>query len=247
VCADDIRAPGTDTKEQEYESGNDDTSDEEFAPPSDDSDSPPDDEEKDDGVDDDEMIEITEERCTPAGPWEPSLAAKDGTQWSKFPVQNVKTKTSRKNVFRPPPTQIPSTAHATQPYLAYTLFINDKVMNDIVHYTNLNGYKSQKDWVPCDVVEVEAVIGILLHLGISKQNTLSTVEVWDSVNGIPLVRGTMSRDRFKAILTTMRFDDKESRSARRARDPFAPFRQFWDEFSTFFREVLHAWTVPDCR
>ncbi|KAL8561112.1 hypothetical protein ACOMHN_033695 [Nucella lapillus] len=41
----------------------------------------------------------------------------------------------------------------------------------------------------------------------------------------------MSRDRFKILMSSLRFDDKSTRSNRRTKDAFAPFRDVWDEFN----------------
>lgn len=51
---------------------------------------------------------------------------------------------------------------------------------------------------------------------------------FDRLRGLPLFRATMSCDRFKRILRFIRFDDKNTRTARRARDKLAPARDIFE-------------------
>lgn len=52
----------------------------------------------------------------------------------------------------------------------------------------------------------------------------------------------MSRRRFQLLMKHLRFDDKSTRTARRQRDIFAPFRDMWDEFM----KNLSQHYVPGC-
>ena len=63
-----------------------------------------------------------------------------------------------------------------------------------------------------------------------KQSMLSTTVVFDLFYGQGLVRALMSRNRFLQLATYLRFDDKNTRNARRRGDVLAPFRDFWEEF-----------------
>ncbi|GFR69335.1 PiggyBac transposable element-derived protein 4 [Elysia marginata] len=56
--------------------------------------------------------------------------------------------------------------------------------------------------------------------------------VFDHLEGLQLVRACFSRNRFCHLLTSMRFDDKSSRTQRRERDIFAPITDIWNEFQT---------------
>ena len=49
--------------------------------------------------------------------------------------------------------------------------------------------------------------------------------------GQGFARASFSRERFLQLTTYLRFDDKETRTARRGRDVFAPFKEFWDDFA----------------
>ena len=78
-------------------------------------------------------------------------------------------------------------------------------------------------------------MGLLLFLGVRKQNMVSADEIWDLVDGVNVARACMSKERFKILMSCLRFDDKSTRSARRRRDALAPFRDMWDQFSTNLR------------
>ena len=53
-------------------------------------------------------------------------------------------KSTQRNIFRPPPTQIPGTRHVHDPYDAFKLFVSDKMVDDIVRNTNLYGKNTYK-------------------------------------------------------------------------------------------------------
>ena len=59
--------------------------------------------------------------------------------------------------------------------------------------------------------------------------------LFDPLYGEGLVCSTITRKRFMQLLTNLRFDDKATRSAQRARDVFAPFRDFWEDCRCAFR------------
>ena len=163
-----------------------------------------------------------------------TFSVKDGTNWSKAQMKGTKTKL--KNIFRPPHSQIPGTFHVRDALDTFKLFFSNKMIDQIVLYTNIYGSnKYPRSWINCDVLEIEALLGLILFLGIKKMSMLSTIEVWDSVDGINLTRACMSRNRFSLLLSCMRFDNKATRSARRAKDIFAPFRQMWDTFMVNLR------------
>ncbi|XP_067686974.1 piggyBac transposable element-derived protein 4-like [Haliotis asinina] len=69
--------------------------------------------------------------------------------------------------------------------------------------------------------------------GVRKQHMVSAAEVMEPTasDGVNIVRACMSKNRFKTLMSCLRFDDKSTRSARRAKDAFAPFRDMWDQFT----------------
>ena len=182
-----------------------------------------------------------EEEEEPAPPESHGQTAKDGTEWSPIPTKPKNVKAAAKNMFKMPPSQLLGCSNVNRPVDAFSLFLSDKVVSDVVKYTNMEGQRvSGEVWVPMDKVECEALLGRLLFLGTRKQNMLSAESIWDSVYGCGIVRACMNRRRFQVLLQFLRFDDKSTRNARRQKDPFAPFRDTWDEFM----KALSAHYIP---
>ncbi|KAK7099729.1 piggyBac transposable element-derived protein 4-like isoform X2 [Littorina saxatilis] len=207
-----------DAGHQEPQSGDDETSDEEGPLPPE-GDSSPDQSEA-------ELMEGDEQV-----PEASSETAKDGTEWCSAPTISKTAKTAPRNIFKMPPSKLLGCQNVNTPNDAFSLFITDKIVSDVVEFTNIEGRRVLKEaWDPVDREECQAVIGILLFLGARKQNMVSTEKIWDSVKGSGMVRACMSRRRFQNFMTYMRFDDKSTRSARREKDQFAPFRDMWTDF-----------------
>ena len=101
----------------------------------------------------------------------------------------------------------------------------------MVKFTSLEGKHDKADFVETDDIEMRAFVGCILFLGGMKQSMLSSTTVFDAMYGQGFVRVSFSRNRFLRLLNFLRFDDKETRSAWRSRDVFAPFRDFWDAFT----------------
>ena len=75
---------------------------------------------------------------------------------------------------------------------------------------------------------MKAFIGLLYLAGVYRSSGKSTDELFDIRDGRPIFHATMSPKRFKVISRVIRFDDKESRNARRERDKLAPIRDVYD-------------------
>ena len=76
-----------------------------------------------------------------------------------------------------------------------------------------------------------ALICILFLLGVKKCSKLNLAEAWsDDGTGIEILQGVMGVNRFKFLISCVRFDDKIMRSDRRKTDKLAPIREFYDSF-----------------
>ena len=73
----------------------------------------------------------------------------------------------------------------------------------------------------------------MITTGHLKQNYLSLNDLWDKKYGPPIFRATMPKCRFIALTRFMRFDNKETRTARRAADKLAPIRDLFNEINSF--------------
>ena len=159
-----------------------------------------------------------------------ALTAKDGTEWASVPLPSRKT--PRKNLARIPKNRTPQTETVVNTGDCFGLFLTLTMVNLMVRFTNIEGHRVRGgSWSPVDFEEMQALIGCLLYLGARKQNFLDLKVLFDQLDGLPILRACFSRQRFSDILTFLRFDDKNTRSARRQRDIFAPIRDLWSLFS----------------
>jgi hypothetical protein len=115
------------------------------------------------------------------------------------------------------------------------------MVKEIVNFTNkeakvVTSTKKLKPWHDTDEVEIRAFFGLLLTAGHLKSNHMSFEVLWDSMYGPTIFRATMGRNRFKALLRFIRYDDKSTRSVRRSKDKLAPIREIWEQVITNLRK-----------
>ena len=79
-----------------------------------------------------------------------------------------------------------------------------------------------------DMVELEALIGVVLIIGAQKQSKVSTKVIWSELIGQDFVRATFARNRFFELLSNLRFNKKETRRIRMSRSKFAAFEEIFD-------------------
>ncbi|XP_071626836.1 uncharacterized protein [Temnothorax longispinosus] len=78
-----------------------------------------------------------------------------------------------------------------------------------------------------DANKIKAYIGLLYYSGMWKQSSVHYERLWDRSNGTTTYRCTMPKARFMFLSSSLRFDDKTTRSAT---DKFGPIRAVWDIF-----------------
>ena len=148
--------------------------------------------------------------------------AKDGTVWNATPVAAA-AQTPAANIVNLPRNRIPNTNQAITPADCFDLYISPDIIRDIVKYTNLEGVRQKGDrWVATDGLEIRALIGIIIYLGAQRQSKVNLVTIWTPLIGQDFCRATMSKNRVFALLSALRFDDKDTRRLRQQRDPLAP-------------------------
>lgn len=81
-----------------------------------------------------------------------------------------------------------------------------------------------ENWIDIDSIELQAYIGLLLLAGVFKFNNESTESLWNAEKGRHIFRATMSLQRFEQISKVLRFDRRDTRVQRRAKDKLAPIR-----------------------
>lgn len=163
------------------------------------------------------------------------VTSKDGTRWSTLPYlsSNPNYKDTESNISQHKINLPPGTV-LENPEDAFFLFFNDFIFSEIVKYTNIEAVNNTKDWKPVDVIEMRAFFGLLLTAGHLKQNNTNYITLWSKKYGSPIFRATMSLVRFKSLLRFIRFDDKTTRSVRRATDKLAAIREIFEECNKMF-------------
>lgn len=151
---------------------------------------------------------------------------KDGTEWKNIPYPEQPPQHVRGGIHK---VKLPPGKHIDSTMDAFSLFFDDEIIKLIVKYTNMEAQNSSAErWKKTDCIEIRAFIGLLINAGLKKEGISDFGEFWDPLQGCPLFRACMSRNRFSNIRRHLRFDDKNTRSARRDRDKFAPFRDVWE-------------------
>ncbi|XP_026464487.1 piggyBac transposable element-derived protein 4-like [Ctenocephalides felis] len=110
--------------------------------------------------------------------------------------------------------------------------------------TNLYGLRKFKEtWENIDLVTLRAYFGLLLLAGVYRSKGECMTELWDDKRGRPIFRATMSLKYFKYLNSCIRFDDKENRLDRLARDKLAAIRNVFDKWNKNLRTM---YVVGDC-
>ena len=80
-----------------------------------------------------------------------------------------------------------------------------------------------------DLLELEAIIGLLIFSGSKKDGNLRTLDMFSTWSGRPFYKAVSSRGRFEFILRALRFDNPDTRAQRsRGGDKFYHIRELWD-------------------
>ncbi|XP_046384823.1 piggyBac transposable element-derived protein 4-like [Ischnura elegans] len=102
----------------------------------------------------------------------------------------------------------------------FRCFITDLMVKNICQYTNqranqIKDRKSLRKWKNLDSIEFLAFLGLCITYGVQKGRGKPLNEFWSDEFGFPIFKATMSRSRFENILSCLRFDNKETREARK--------------------------------
>lgn len=162
---------------------------------------------------------------------------KDGhTQWKKH-APNKRVKTRKENKYVRLPMARMGTSDLKEPLDIFRFFVDDTLLAIIVDNTNCyidsiaDKYSRESDSRRTDKEEVQALIGLLYYAGILKASHLNARDLWRTDGGgVEIFRLTMSLNRFRFLLSSLRFDDKNTREVRRKIDKLAPIREYFDHF-----------------
>lgn len=158
------------------------------------------------------------------------------TKWYKDPFQ-VSLRTRPHNLIRHLPGPIGDARLAKSAAECWKLFFTDDILDTVVTCTNqyINFIKSkyarERDAKLTDAIEICAFIGLLYLAGAYRANRQSLEELWGTEgDGVEKFGLVMNIKRFKFLLRCMRFDDRDTRIARKAEDRLAPIREIFTEF-----------------
>ena len=123
---------------------------------------------------------------------------------------------------------------------AICLYFKKFIFYVIVRYTNIEAINHSNIWKILDVVKLKAFFSLLLTAGHLNQNNINTRTLWNKIYGQPIFRSTMEINRFKQILRFIHFDDKTTRTFRRAKDNLLQFGIFLKKAKKFAK-ILPSW------
>lgn len=151
-------------------------------------------------------------------------------QWKKTPLPS--TQTRQINIIRNAP-GLP--LHIRQKNFSsptdVVRHIISKEFLQIIHLrTNEELYRNNPSDTPFTFEEIIGFIGVVFFAGVQKDSRLPISELWSKERGRPIYNATMSRNRVYLLLKNLRFDDRMTRSTRKANDKLAPIRELWELF-----------------
>lgn len=174
------------------------------------------------------------------------LKSSSGRTWStRAPVSTV-GRSSRANICREGDFRVKADARVETAREVLLLFLGCFIA-EAIRYTNLHGRRTvtewnrkhakKRHWHPVDEIEMEAFIGLHILAGAFKAQYRSTEELWSERDGPPVFRATMSRERFCALKSALRFDDPLRRDKG---DRLAPIRNVFESFVGNIRRLVVA-------
>ena len=157
---------------------------------------------------------------------------KDGTVWYSIPTGAARGRTPRRNIFtdQPGPTVF-AKARIQDELTSFLCLLNNDMLEQIKDYTvqMARSEPDNHDW-DLSVNELKAFISVFFLSSLLTKD-LPVNLLWQESYGNSLVKKVMSRDRFKSIMRYLRFDDKNTREARKVEDKFAAMSGIWNQFT----------------
>ena len=129
--------------------------------------------------------------------------------------------------------------NANTPHDAFSLFISENMLNIILYHTNqkiqeflmnYDGSRQQLNLMhEATLDEIRAVIGLVIYGGVfeSSHENLEFLYKMDDTGRL-IFPAVMGKNRFRFLLSMIRFDDKATKAVRRLNDTLEAFRKIWD-------------------
>ena len=113
----------------------------------------------------------------------------------------------------------------------FYLFLPKSIEEVVLNMTNKEGKRVYGNkWRKMDPMDLQAYVGLLILAGVYRSSKEATASLWHAESGRAIFRATMTLKMFHKISRVIRFDDKDTRADRRARDKLAPIRDVWDKW-----------------
>ncbi|GBP64364.1 hypothetical protein EVAR_14933_1 [Eumeta japonica] len=99
------------------------------------------------------------------------------------------------------------------------------------HAARETNYERQRDCEETNIIELKALIGSMNLIGIHKSSHVLINDIW-MADGTELDKcsATMSKQRFRFLLSSLRFDDIHTRQERNSIDKLPPIREIYEPF-----------------
>ena len=155
---------------------------------------------------------------------------KDGTIWLKEQPRTGRANVA--NVFRSRAKVPRSVQQQKTPSDFFFLFIDSTMIRAIIDNTNKEHQRVNGEQSDLGLAEDEflAFLGLVYARGVLLAKNDPVSAMWSKDYGRDIFRNTMPRNRFVEILRYLRFDDKNTRTARKEKDRFCLIRDIWDAF-----------------
>ncbi|CAK1579943.1 unnamed protein product [Parnassius mnemosyne] len=158
--------------------------------------------------------------------------SRNETEWRKHPFPATRVRSH--NIIQKPLGPKGTACNASTLLQCFELFLDPDVFESLVNCTNIyintikTKYQRERDAKPTNLTEMRAFVGLLIVIGANRSGRQNLRDFWDNSNGtgFELVYLTMSINRFRFLLRSLRFDDIRDRPQRQEIDKLAAIRCF---------------------
>lgn len=155
------------------------------------------------------------------------------TKWLTNSNLSVRTRTH--NIIKEVPGPKGRAKNTKTEFECWSCFFTYDVLNILVDCTNTyidskkEKYKDPSKARHTDECEMKAFLGLLYLAGLYKSNRLNLDDLWQTDGtGIDIFRAVMCLQRFRFLLSCLRFDDITTRPNRKLEDKLAPIRMLFE-------------------
>ncbi|XP_062400077.1 piggyBac transposable element-derived protein 4-like isoform X1 [Sardina pilchardus] len=157
--------------------------------------------------------------------------ARDGTVWAEQTAGSIRGRARECNIMTetPGPTDY-AKDNVRSPLSSLLCLIDTEMWETIRKYTQAEADRNNADQFTLTADELKAFVGLIYLRGITGGKRMNLDDYWSADLGNAIFKETMSRQKFRDIMRYLRFDDKNTRSARLVADKFAMISEIFDKF-----------------